>query len=154
MNTYTKNLQNNPVPQTDPVREAKPENAFVRGIFLLGCICVIFFCAIALLVFLTARIERMNKTASRIQQQIREYEIQCYHLRNRKAALTTMNHVSSKVREYGLKLRVADYRQIRTVSLLPEKSGLNSTSTRKGISYTRKGTGDGMRYANQLRKHP
>ena len=40
MNTYTKNLQNNPVPQTDPVREAKPENAFVRGIFLLGfCFC-------------------------------------------------------------------------------------------------------------------
>ena len=33
-----------------------------------------------------------------------------------------MNYVNAKVREYGLKLRAADYRQVRNVVLLPERN--------------------------------
>lgn len=138
MNTYTKNLQNDPLQQTPAVRELRQKNTFFRVIVLLGCICVVFFCAIALRVFLTAKTERMNKNAAKINAQIREYEIQCYHLRNKKAALTSMNYVNAKIREYGLKLRAADYRQVRNLALLPEKNFVRSGSAgsvRKEIQY-------------------
>jgi hypothetical protein len=122
MNIYTRNLQTEPVQQAPGAGELQQKPAFFRVILLLGCICVVFFCAIALRVFLTAKIERMNKNAARINTRIREYEILCYHLRNKKASLTSMNYVNAKVREYGLKLRAADYRQVRNVVLLPERN--------------------------------
>lgn len=121
MNTYTRNMQNsNSAPDPAAAERTQPKTSFFRGIFLLGCICLICFCAIALRVFLTARIERMNKQVSRINTKIREYEYLCYHLRNKKASLTSLSYISSKVREHSLGLRPADYRQVRTVALLPE----------------------------------
>lgn len=136
MNTYTRNMQNsNPAPALSAEKKQQPENSFFRMIFLLGCICLIFFCAIALRIFLTTRIERMNKQVSRINAQIREYEYQCYHLRNKKASLTSLSYVSGKVRQYSLGLRPADYRQVRTVALLPEGGIRSYSGTPSG--YTR-----------------
>lgn len=141
MNTYTKNMEVRTEYDPGNAVPVHPKSSFFRVILLLGCICIFFFCAIAVRVFLTARIERMNKYTARISKDIQDHEIQCYHLRNRKARLTSLDYISARISQHKLNLRSADYRQVRTVALLPAgRLDKYNTPYRKSVSVSRSRT--------------
>ena len=70
-----------------------------------------------------AKIEALNKEATKIQMRIRKINLITANLRNKREELTAYPYISAKIKQYNLGLRAADYRQISYLRIIdmPEK---------------------------------
>ena len=124
MNTYTRSLKDGAETvvtsrQHQPVK--KPWFfAFAIKIILM---CAFIFGAVTCRVMYNAKIEALNKEATKIQMRIRKINLITANLRNKREELTAYPYISAKIKQYKLGLREADYRQISYLRIidLPEK---------------------------------
>ena len=116
MNTYTRNMNpENPGFAGSAAANGKISFAgFAAKITLL--ILLIFFAVYAQM-YLRAEIERLNKRAVAIQASINQRNMQCTNLRNQREALTSWDHISSRITRYRLGLRAASPRQITRLTV-------------------------------------
>ena len=83
-----------------------------------------------------ARIEALNKEATKIQMRIRKINLISANLRNKREELTAYPYICAKIKLFNLGLRAADYRQVSYLRIidLPERR----TAKRHLVSSDRK----------------
>ena len=124
MNTYTRSLKDG-AETVVSARQRQPGKkpwffAFAVKIILM---CAFIFGAVTCRIRYNAKIEALNKEATKIQMRIRKINLITANLRNKREELTAYPYISAKIKQYNLGLRAADYHQISYLRIidLPEK---------------------------------
>lgn len=116
MNTYTRNLKTK---SGGTVRNETKDGKTGLAWFAvrISILCLFIFGAVLCRIYFTAKTDRLNTHAMKVRSQIREVNNQIYNMRNRREELTAWPYISSKIRQYHLELREADYRQVSQLIL-------------------------------------
>ena len=119
MNTYTRSLKDGSETIVTS-RQRQPDRkpwffAFAVKVILM---CSFIFAAVTCRVMYNARIEALNKEATKIQMRIRKINLISANLRNKREELTAYPYISAKIKQYNLGLRAADYRQVSYLRII------------------------------------
>ena len=124
MNTYTRSLKDgSETIVTSRQRQPDRKPWFFAFAVIVILMCSFIFAAVTCRVMYNARIEALNKEATKIQMRIRKINLISANLRNKREELTAYPYISAKIKQYNLGLRAADYRQVSYLRIidLPER---------------------------------
>lgn len=147
MNTYTRNLKTKSR-GTVRCETTCEKTGFAWFAVRISIICLMIFCAVVCRIHFTAKTERLNKHAMKVRSQIKEVNTQIYNMRNRREELTAWPYISSKIQQYHLELRAADYRQVSQLILREApRPGSKALRTSYAVSSGRKNNAAMQEYA-------
>ena len=141
MNTYTRSLKDGSETIVTS-RQRQPDRkpwvfAFAVKIILM---CSFIFAAVTCRVMYNARIEALNKEATKIQMRIKRINLITSNLRSKREELTAFPYITAKIRQYQLGLREADYRQVSYIKMIdtPESKTSKRHFVSSGRNYKEK----------------